>query len=104
MVASSRHGRSADTRPTPGWTLLSNHGHVLICVARDPDMLLADIATRVGIRERAAHRIITDLVDAGYLTRTKAGRRNHYSVTTDRPMRHPLERDHAIGELLDALA
>lgn len=86
------------------WTLLTNHGHVLVCIARDPDMLLADIAGRVGIRERAAHRIVTDLVDAGYVARTKHGRRNHYAIRTDMPMRHPLERSHLIGELIAALA
>jgi len=56
--------------PGSSWTLLTNHGHVLVCIARDPDVLLADLASEVGIRERAAHRIVTDLVDAGYVTRT----------------------------------
>ena len=87
----------------PPWTLLSNHGHVLVCIARDPDVLLADIATRVGIRERAAHRIVSDLIAAGYVTRTKRGRRNHYAIRPDRPMRHPLESEHAVGDLLRAL-
>ena len=83
--------------------MLTNHGHVLLCIARDPDILLAEIAARVGIRERAAHRIVSDLVDAGYITRTKLGRRNHYTVRADRPMRHPLEQMHNIGELLSTL-
>ena len=85
------------------WTLLTNHGHVLVCIAREPDILLSDIAARVGIRERAAHRIVTDLVEAGYVERAKQGRRNHYTVHADRPMRHPLEQAHSIGELLTTL-
>ncbi|MGD9701093.1 MAG: helix-turn-helix transcriptional regulator [Acidimicrobiia bacterium] len=88
----------------PGWTLLTNHGHVLVCIVRDPDILVSDIASQVGIRERAAHRILTELIAAGYVTRTKHGRQNHYSVRNDRPMRHPLERAHQIGELLRILA
>jgi DNA-binding transcriptional ArsR family regulator len=87
-----------------GWTLLTNHGHVLVCIAHDPDVLLSEIAARVGIRERAAHRIVTELVEAGYVRRERVGRRNHYTIDPDRPLRHPLERDHVIGELLAAVA
>jgi predicted transcriptional regulator len=94
----------APTQPDNGhWTLLTNHGHVLVCIARQPDALLSDIAASVGIRERAVHRIVNDLVEAGYVERTKHGRRNHYTVHTDRPMRHPLEHMHCIGELLTTL-
>jgi hypothetical protein len=82
------------------WTFLSNHGHVLVCIARDPDIRLSDLAHLVGIRERAAHRIVTDLVEAGYVEREKRGRRNHYVVLRDRHLRHPVERVHLIGELL----
>ncbi len=67
-------------------------------------MLLSEIAERVGIRERAAHRIVTELVDAGYVRRERVGRRNHYTIDPDRPLRHPLEREHVIGELLSAIA
>ena len=83
--------------------MLTNHGHVLVCIAREPDILLSDIAAHVGIRERAAHRIVNELVEAGYVERIKQGRRNHYTVRADRPMRHPLERMHSIGELLTTL-
>lgn len=83
--------------------MLTNHGHVLVCIAREPDILLSEIAARVGIRERAAHRVVNDLVAAGFVTRTKQGRRNHYTVCADRPMRHPLEQMHSIGELLTTL-
>jgi len=75
----------------PGWTFLTNHGHVLLLVARQPDIRLAQIAQQVGIGERAAHRIVEDLVQAGYLSRQRIGRRNVYTVDLDRPFRHPLE-------------
>jgi DNA-binding MarR family transcriptional regulator len=81
------------------WTLLTNHGHVLVCIAREPDTPLSNIAARVGIRERAAHRIVNDLDEEGYVERTKQGRRNHYTVRADRPIRHPLEQMHSIGTL-----
>ncbi len=86
-----------------GWTFLTNHAHVLLCVARDPDARLRDVAADVGITERAAQRIVADLVEEGYLEVTKEGRRNRYAVRGDQPLRHPLERDHAIGEILTVL-
>jgi DNA-binding transcriptional ArsR family regulator len=93
-----------DDRGSPGWTFLTNHGHVLVCIALDPDVLLSEIAEQVGIRERAAHRIVSELVDAGYVHRERVGRRNHYTIDPGRPLRHPLEREHIIGELLGAVA
>jgi hypothetical protein len=88
----------------PQWTFLTNHGHVLVCVARNPDIRLAEIADLVGIGERAAHRIVTDLVEAGYLSRTRIGRRNVYSVDLSQPLRHPLEASHAVGEVFATFA
>jgi predicted ArsR family transcriptional regulator len=87
----------------PGWTFLTNHAHVLVCVADEPDVRGRDIATRVGITERAVQAIIADLVAEGYITRTRSGRRNRYEVIRDAPLRHPLEHDHTIGELLVTL-
>ena len=87
----------------PAWTFLTNHAHVLLCVAREPDARLRDIAVDVGITERAAQRIVADLVEAGYLGRERQGRRNRYSVRADLPLRHPLEEEHQIGEILDVL-
>ena len=86
-----------------GWTFLTNHGHVLVCIARDADMRLRDIAVDVGITERQAQAIVNDLVADGYVSRTRVGRRNRYEVRTDRPLRHPIERDHTVGELLRTL-
>ena len=90
------------TRPT--WTFLTNHGHVLVCIATDPGVRGRDIAARVGITERAAQAIIADLVGEGYVTRTRIGRRNHYEIDPDRPPRHPVEQPHNIGELLQLVA
>ena len=86
------------------WTFLTNHGHVIVHIARHPEARIRDIAEAVGITERAAQRIVADLVDAGYLSRHREGRRNRYSLHADQPLRHPLERQHEVGELLDALA
>jgi predicted transcriptional regulator len=85
------------------WTFLTNHAHVLLCIARDPGIRLREVAAQVGITERAAQRIVAELVEAGYLTREREGRRNHYEVHDALPMRHPLERRHEIGELLALL-
>ena len=85
------------------WTFLTNHAHVLLCVARDPDVRHRDVAAAVGITERATQRIVADLVDAGYLERERDGRRNRYRLNADLPLRHPLERDHRIGEILAVL-
>ena len=86
------------------WTFLTNHAHVLICLARDPDIRVREIAEAVGITERTAQGIIADLVEAGYVHREKDGRRNRYETVDELPLRHPLESDHRIGELLEMLA
>jgi hypothetical protein len=85
------------------WTFLTNHAHALVCVTREPGMRLRDIAECVGITERAAHRIVDDLCQAGYLTRHRVGRRSFYEVHPSTPLRHPLERDVEIGDLLAVL-
>jgi len=85
------------------WTFLTNHGHVLICLARDPNQRGWEIAQKVGITERAAQKIVTDLVESGYVRRERVGRRNVYTVTGDRALRHPLEAGHTANELLDTL-
>ena len=85
------------------WTFLSNHAHVLLCIVRDPEVRMSDIARQVDIGERAVHRIVGELVEGGYLTRRKVGRRNVYDVDLDRPLRHPLESDHSIGSIMQPL-
>jgi DNA-binding Lrp family transcriptional regulator len=85
------------------WTFLSNHGHVLLCLASEPGIRVRDIAALVGITERAVLRILGELEEAGYLTREHAGRRTHYRLALDRPMRHPLEARHSVRALVGAL-
>jgi predicted transcriptional regulator len=87
----------------PNWTFLTNHAHVLLCIAQDPTVRLAEIARQVGIGERAVHSIVSDLVDARYVLRTKQGRNNVYEVNLDQPLRHPLEADHHIAEIFRPL-
>ena len=82
------------------WGFLTNHAHVLLCVTREGDTRLRHIADCVGITERATHRIICDLVDAGYLTKHRMGRRSYYEVQLELPLRHALEGDHQLGDLL----
>lgn len=88
----------------PSWTFLSNHAHVLLCLADDPEMRLRDVALLVGVTERTAQLIVADLEAEGYLVRERVGRRNRYRLHLERPLRHPLERRHRIGELVDVLA
>lgn len=85
------------------WTFLTNHAHVLICIAREPDTRLRHISACVGITERATHRIVGDLIAAGYLTRYRLGRRSFYEVHADLPVRDPLAGDHEIGEIFRPL-
>jgi predicted transcriptional regulator len=85
------------------WLVLTNYGNVLLCVARDPTIRISELADRVGIGERAAQKIIGDLIRDGYLLRVKEGRRNRYEVNRSADLRHPLLGDLEIGPLLDAL-
>ncbi len=90
----------ADENARSQWTFLTNHAHVLGCLAEEPDIRARDVAVRVGITERAAQSIISDLVAEGYVTRFKEGRRNRYVVHPEAPLRHSLDSGHTIGELL----
>ena len=86
-----------------GWTFVTNHTRVLLCIARDPDVRLRDVAEEVGITERAVQRIVRDLVDAGFLERERVGRRNRYVINRMGAMRHPAQVGHQVGALLDLL-
>jgi DNA-binding Lrp family transcriptional regulator len=86
--------------PKAGWTFLTNHAHVLVCIARDPHARIRDLAERVGITERAVLRIIVELEHDGYLTHTHEGRRNSYRVSGHLPLRHPIERNSKVSALL----
>jgi DNA-binding MarR family transcriptional regulator len=85
------------------WTFLTNHTQVLICIAQDVDITLRDAANKVGITERAAQRIVADLVEASIIDRRRVGRRNHYLVNRHAAMRHAAQANHQIGPLLDLL-
>ena len=89
---------------TPSWTFLTNHGRVLLCIAHDPGVRLRDIAARLGITERSAYGIVTDLTQAGYIVKQKDGRRNRYQIQTHLPLPEPTSRERTLGEVLALLA
>jgi len=86
--------------PPRHWTFLSNHAHVLVCLALDPDARLRDVAASVGITERAVQKIVSDLEEAGVIVRERIGRRNSYRLDLDAPLRHALESHKSVGALL----
>lgn len=87
-----------------GWTLLTNHGRILLLIARHPDSRIRDLAAAAGITERSIQMIVTDLEAAGYVARERVGRRNSYTINRAQPFRHRAESDHSIGELIDLFA
>ncbi len=96
MTSSGTEAPSVSNR----WTFLSNHAHVLITLYANPDLVLREVAVKVGITERGVQRILQDLEDEGFIQREKVGRKNHYQVITDQSLRHPLEEHRTIGDLL----
>lgn len=84
----------------PSWTFLSNHAHVLLVIAHEPDLTIRALSDQVGITERAVQRILSELQQAGYVEKQRTGRRNRYVVDPDRPLRHPLEAHQSIGALI----
>lgn len=92
--------RRAPAPHQPDWTFLTNHAHVLLCIAREPELRMRDVAALVGITERAVQRIVADLEAAGYLERSRQGRRNHYDVREDLPLRHPIEQHERVSALI----
>jgi uncharacterized membrane protein len=100
MNNSSRNVKQGSQASVPRWDFLTNHAHVLVCVAHDSGIRLRDIAAAVGITERATHRILSELVEEGYVVRERHGRRNRYRVKPELPLRHPLVQEREVGELL----
>jgi predicted transcriptional regulator len=90
-------------KTAPGWKFLTNHAQVLVCIAHDPGVLLREISDHVGITERAAHRIVTELDQAGYITRERNGRRNQYTIQSGLPLPDRLLRVKRVGDLLTIL-
>ena len=87
----------------PSWTFLTNHAHVLVCLADDPTIRLREVAQKVGITERAVQRIVAELRDDGYISVEKSGRRNQYVIHDDKPLRHSIESHCEISGLLDLI-
>ena len=86
-----------------GWTFLTNHAHVLLCLAHGESLTARELGVRIGITERAIQVILADLTEGGYLKKTKQGRRNLYTINRKGRLRHPLEAHHTVGELIAAL-
>ncbi len=86
-----------------GWKFLSNHAQVLLCIAADPDVRLRDIAGSLDITERTTHRIVSELVQDGYLARERTGRRNRYTLLDDLPLRDPMLRERKVADLVKLL-
>ena len=91
------------TRDQSRWTFLTNHLHMLACLTRDPELRIRDLADLIGITERTTAQILSQLEAAGYLTKTRVGRRNHYTVHGELPLRHPMHNGRQVGELLRVL-
>ncbi len=89
---------------TPGWSFLTNHARVLLSIAQDPGIRLREIGEGVGITERAAHRIVSELASSGYILRTRDGRRSHYTIQSHMPLPDSLARGKRVGHLLTILA
>jgi len=93
----------APERDIPPWTFLTNHAHVLIAISRDTEARQKDVAYSVGITVGAVQRIISELEADGYISTERVGRRNHYNVVEDKPLRHPLEDQHTVQDLITSL-
>jgi hypothetical protein len=100
MTKESSNINADAARDQPRWSFLTNHLRVLACLARDPALRIRDLADLIGITERATVQILGQLEASGYLTKTRVGRRNHYTVHAELPLRHPLQAGHQVGELL----
>jgi len=104
MGTARKTGSSPGAAAEPGWTFLTNHSHVLVLLAQEPDARMRDVATRVGITERAVQKIVADLEVGGYLERERDGRRNHYKVSLRGRFRHPIESHASVGALVKLLS
>src|ERR687898_3429764 len=104
MNSLSGNQQNMSSPATVRWDFLTNHAHVLLSISQDPGIRLRDIAAAVGITERAAHRILSELVEEGYVLRERQGRRNRYQVVLELPLRHPLVQEREVGDLLEVLS
>ncbi|MGK0237323.1 MAG: DNA-binding MarR family transcriptional regulator [Candidatus Pelagisphaera sp.] len=97
----SRVNQKSSSKKPDSWTFFSNHAHVLLCLHRDPDVLLREVAVEVGITERAVQKIVAELEDAQVVTRKRVGRRNHYMIKKRAKLRHPIESHRTVSDLLE---
>lgn len=105
MITQNRANAAVKAREAShSWTFFSNHAHVLVCLHRDEDLTLREVATEVGITERAVQKIVREMEDEGILTRHKIGRRNTYKVRLRSKLRHPIEAHRTVGDLLKFVA
>ncbi|HVG58163.1 MAG TPA: MarR family transcriptional regulator [Hyalangium sp.] len=93
----------ANTERGGSWTFLTHHAHVLLCLAMDPEVRMRNVAEMVGLSERAVQKIVADLEEGGYLTRSRTGRRNRYELHLHQTLRHPIERHWSVASLLALL-
>lgn len=93
----------ADPEHERHWTFVTNHFLVLLCIAEDPGIRMSDVAKRIGVTERSVQGIVRDLEGAGYLKRTRVGRRNHYEIHAEMPLRHLQTQHKQLGDLLGAI-
>ncbi len=101
-IPTSDEGPTDSVAPAkPAWTFLTNHAHVLLCVAQQPGIRMREVAQSVGVTERCVQRILAELEEAGYVTRVHEGRRNHYEIHTELPLRHPAEQHRHVSALLN---
>lgn len=100
-MAASSESPSVPTDDDRHWTLLTNHGRILLLIAQEQDVRIRDLAAAAGVTERTAQTIVTDLEHAGYITKERSGRRNVYTVNRKQPFRHQAESGHKVGELID---
>ena len=99
-MSKTKSKKAAAPAREPAWTFLTNHSHVLICLAAEPDARVRDIAARVGITERGVQKILSELEAGGVIEREREGRRNRYTVRKTVPLRHPVESHRSVGHLL----
>lgn len=102
-IESANVSNLLNSSDTIGWTFLTNHTHILVCLSRDPMTTVRNLALQVGITERSVQRILSDLEGSGVIKRSKEGRRNRYDVDTSFQLRHPLEAEHTVEELLNGI-
>lgn len=96
----AKAGKTPSPAAEAQWTFLTNHAHVLLSLAQNPEALMRDVAAAVGVTERAVQRIVAELEEAGYVRKERDGRRNRYEVKTALPLRHPIERHCQVGHLV----